>query len=348
MIRRADIRNFRCYKHLEIPECSRLNILVGENGSGKTALLEALFLPLSTNTEVSLRLRQQRGLDGSYAGSLRRIEDALWGDFFYEYDLHTPVVLTLFGDGSENRSLTISRGTEYTLPLSLPESEGGVAGNPMVFKWVDSEGKEHAVTPRVTASGIQMRDTGEDLSNFFLFPSGQTISSIETAGRFSELSKAGSHHRFVEVFSQEYRWIKDISIEISAGSPALFATVEGRKKKIPLANVSGGINRIVGILLAMASRSSSILLVDEIENGIFHTHQASVWRALLAFTRDYDSQLFVTTHSQEWLEALVEGAGEDVGDISLWRLERREDGPILRQFFGTTFRAGVEAGGALR
>jgi AAA15 family ATPase/GTPase len=47
MIHSIDIRNFRCFERLEIGNCRRINLLVGDNGSGKTALLEAIFLALS-------------------------------------------------------------------------------------------------------------------------------------------------------------------------------------------------------------------------------------------------------------------------------------------------------------
>ncbi len=48
MIRSIDIKNFRCYEHLHVNGCKRVNVIVGDNGSGKTALLEAMFMALGT------------------------------------------------------------------------------------------------------------------------------------------------------------------------------------------------------------------------------------------------------------------------------------------------------------
>ena len=39
MIHSAEIRNFRCFKELSIDGCRRFNVIVGDNGAGKTALL---------------------------------------------------------------------------------------------------------------------------------------------------------------------------------------------------------------------------------------------------------------------------------------------------------------------
>ncbi|HAI70393.1 MAG TPA: ATPase, partial [Gammaproteobacteria bacterium] len=38
------IKNFRLFKELEIEQLGRVNLIIGRNNSGKTALLEALHL----------------------------------------------------------------------------------------------------------------------------------------------------------------------------------------------------------------------------------------------------------------------------------------------------------------
>lgn len=349
MIRSIDIKNFRCYRHLQIDNCARLNVIVGDNGVGKTALLESIFLPLASGTEVAFRLRQQRGLDGTFSGSVRRIEEAIWRDFFYRSDFSSPISLALSGDGIESRSLTISRvPADFLFPIGESAGES-IASAPVSFVWRDSVGREYRLIPQIAAGqAIQMPDTGEDLPDFFHFAANQTVSSIETAGRFSDLSTRGQHQHFVDVFTREYPWVEEINIEVAAGAPALYAKVKGTKTKVPLANISGGINKCVSVMLAMASRKKSIVLVDEIENGIFYKHHTAIWRGLITFMRENQSQLFVTTHSQECLNALVMAAGEQVDDISLWRVERSDDGPSISQFTGEELQAGIEYGSEIR
>ena len=177
-----------------------------------------------------------------------------------------------------------------------------------------------------------------------MLPANQTIPSVESADRFSSLSQSGKDREFVDILTKEYKWLEDLSIEVIAGVPAIFATVRGQKDKRALANISGGINRIVAVMLGIASRPKSIVLVDEIENGLFYKHQSALWRGLLTLAQKYDGQLFLTTHSEEWLEALVEAAGDEVDDLSLWRAERSKNGPVVRQFSGKQVAAGIKAG----
>jgi hypothetical protein len=44
MIDEIVLNNFRCFKHIEVPELKRVNLIVGKNSSGKGAFMESVFL----------------------------------------------------------------------------------------------------------------------------------------------------------------------------------------------------------------------------------------------------------------------------------------------------------------
>jgi RecF/RecN/SMC N terminal domain len=349
MINSIIIHNFRCFKDTRIDNCRRLNVIVGDNGSGKTALLEAIFLTLSGSMEVSLRFRQQRGLDGAFSGTLRAIEQAIWRDYFYNLDWNNSISVKLLGSGDEARSLDITRAfSQLTIPLDAASPTEQTTG-PLVFNWTDAKGKAHLASPGLSNSGLQLAQSTEDLPDFFYMSAGTPVGSVESATRFSEIRQARRDRQFVATFTKEYDWIEDLSIEVSGGSPVIHAAVKGINKLIPVANVSGGINRALALLLTIASRPRSVVLVDEIEAGLYYRHLNGLWKSILSFAHTYDSQLFVTTHSEEWLEALVDTAEPELlADIALWRIERTNNGPVIRQFSGKTLRAGIETGGEVR
>ncbi len=297
-----------------------------------------------------MRFRQQRGFEGLFHGSPRMIEEALWGDLFHNSDMGKPIRLTLSGSGPETRRLEIAKGPGgATLPLTSASGIAEpVAAAPVVFTWTDAKGVARSATPRLGPSGLVLPDTGEDMPDFYFIPATGAVSAVESAGRFSELSKENRQHRFVKTFTNEYPWIKDINVEVHAGAPALFATLKDSQRKVPVPNVSTGINRALSYMLAIAIRPRSIVLIDEIENGIYFTHLAAIWRSVISLLRENDSQLFASTHSHECLEALVEAAKGDVRDVSLWRTDRSEDQNTVSQFSGKDFRAGIEYGQEVR
>src|SRR5262249_30220886 len=80
MIDEVRITNFRRFALAELKSCRRINVIIGDNGMGKTALLEALFLAAGRTPEIATRVRGWRGLEGAFHGSVRQIEDAIWRD----------------------------------------------------------------------------------------------------------------------------------------------------------------------------------------------------------------------------------------------------------------------------
>ena len=62
MFKNIKIENFRCFKSFELQELGRINLLVGENNSGKTSILEAIQLLCSPiNLEPFSELMKNRG-----------------------------------------------------------------------------------------------------------------------------------------------------------------------------------------------------------------------------------------------------------------------------------------------
>jgi hypothetical protein len=350
MIHSIEIRNFRCFDRLLVENCSRINVLVGDNGSGKTAFLEALFLTLCGNMEVSLRLRAQRGLEGGFHATAALIEEVLWRDYFHKLDWSRTISVDLMGTGPESRSLLISRGPSQVFIPLVPSGNGQIERTaPLTFTWRDSEGKNYSYSPKVTPTGLQLEAPGETLPDFYLIPANQMVTATENANRFSSLSKSGRVKQFTDLFIKEYSWIDDISLETAAGQPVIHVLASDMPEKIPLNLASGGMSRLASILLILSANPKSVVLVDEMENGIYYSHHVSFWKSILNFARQFDGQLFVTTHSEEWLEALVEAAGSKFDDISLWRMERNRNATSsIRQFSGETFSFGIKSGGEVR
>lgn len=343
MIKNIDIRNFKCFDHLMVENCRRVNVIVGDNGAGKTALLEAMFIALGSSSQLVLRFRQFRGLDGAFRGPVRKIEEAIWRDYFHNMDMSKSISITLTGDGPEARSVVMERGAggETLVPLEADMPVTATSG--IQFEWKDNLGISRRVAPQISGDGFKFPETGEDLSDFFFLASNQTFSSSDNADRFSDLDE-GRKREFVRVFTEQYPWVKSLTVRSSVGSPAIYAQIDGVEEYMPVTSVSGGINRLITALLMIASRKRSVVLIDELENGIFHTHHKAFWCALLSFARKYEGQLFITTHSEEFLEALAEAIDIKEDDVSLWRTRRVDGRPEVRQFFGKQVPIGIKAG----
>src|SRR5712692_8169415 len=108
MINSIELTNFRCFEHERLNDLKTINIVVGENASGKTAFLEALFLPLG-NPSLSFKLRNWRGLGSMVAYSDdSESRSALWRDLFYKFDQKLTVKVDIIGTPNVARTVRIT------------------------------------------------------------------------------------------------------------------------------------------------------------------------------------------------------------------------------------------------
>lgn len=169
------------------------------------------------------------------------------------------------------------------------------------------------------------------------FAANQTTSSLEVANRFSHLSKAFEDKNFISTFQSMYPNISELSIELSAGRPLLFAHVAGLPEKIPLSLASGGMSKLAAILLGMTEQRGGFVIIDEIENGFYHSKLGDIWRTLIDFSIEYDCQLFISTHSNECLKAAAMFAEEDPEMFTIIRTVLIDGETKVRQFSGDRF-----------
>jgi hypothetical protein len=126
MIESLEISNFRGFSNLILKNLSRVNIIVGDNGSGKTALLESLFLAGGLGPEIYLRTRAWRGAGEKMLVSLERDQyEALWKEIFYGLDQNQAVIIRFIDSISGERQLRIYYDAAQTHMMPLDIGKGG-------------------------------------------------------------------------------------------------------------------------------------------------------------------------------------------------------------------------------
>jgi AAA15 family ATPase/GTPase len=119
MVESLEVKNFRCFQDLKLRGLRTINLIVGLNSSGKTSLLESIFIAAGANPEIAIRIRAFRGLGQMIQLSAdRTVYESLWRDLFFNFNQSKTISCKLIGSPSNTRSLDIS----YTSlePLTLP------------------------------------------------------------------------------------------------------------------------------------------------------------------------------------------------------------------------------------
>lgn len=347
MIESLEILNFKGFKTLQLRNLSRVNILVGDNGSGKTALLESLFLTGGLGPEIYLRTRAWRGSGDVFQANLDRDSyEALWREIFWDLDQDRPVVIRFTDSQSGERSLRIYYDDEQTnlMPLNVRAQTNYESWDvhPITFEWKTANGKVHKLICELNAQGIIQLPTFRDLYPM-VFLSGTTLFIPgDNARRFSSLSRRHQARRAIEVLTKLYPIVDDISVEIVAGVYGLYAAAGNLREKLSIGSLSGGLSKYMSILFAIASQPKGAVVVDEIENGFFYGKYAHIWKGITELAQETETQLFISTHSIECLHAALPIVAQNPSLFSLLRTERQEHGCVVKQFNGKDFLAALE------
>jgi predicted ATPase len=351
MITDFEIKNFRCFQHTKQTGIRRFNFIVGGSGSGKTALLEALFLAGGSNPEIYFRLRRWRGFGENISlTGTRDSYEALFRDIFYDFHQELAARIEFTASSSGHRSLDIYyKGDEVLhLPIksSMTESEDVFSVTPIVFKWTGQKSVTESQVEISDNGVLRMKGSRDTYSMHFV--SSQTLDPTYNAFRYSDLSKRGRAHLVLNAMSKVYPDICELSLEFVAAAPMLHASLKGREQKYPVASLSGGMNKYLSIVIAIISARSGAVVVDEIENGFYYSDQPVLMKAIMDLAVEHESQLFVTTHSYELLQSVgkVIDANDSLkNDTTLIRLEKSNPAapPLIHMSAGHNYAAAMES-----
>ena len=332
---------FRGLRDLTVPRLGRVTLIAGKNGVGKTTLLEALQIfaarcsldavedILATRSEIIL------GLDENGNPTI----DYVWESLFWGRQVNHEDGITIGSDIADSE-LRISIASPIDIENDNAELYfGAMPESALVFKIAASNGSFRYVP---TVAGGRHRSNRhrrapyeahfpEEIAFEVLGPG--VVHDGELAELWDELiDSGGSKKEVIDSLSEMYtNRVEDLDM-IGDRSPfgqrgrRPKVRLAGRSRPVPLKSLGDGAMRIVGYITAVSQCGRSLVLVDEIENGIHHTIQSRFWRTLIDAATRYDTQLVATTHSWDCVEAFAHASAENNdADCLLIRLSEIDD-----------------------
>ena len=329
MITEVSFENYRCFKKLKLSNLKRMNIVVGQNGHGKTTFLEGLYMVGGASPELFFRTRAWRGLTPIVRiESSAKANEGLFRSLFSRHDRRNHIQLQMVDAISGRRSLKIFYSEEeiMTLPLDSMDNreQNAVTSFPITFQWEFPTGAIHTATVQLLDDKVTMPSATDVYPVILQSP--MTVSAPrETAKRFSEVSKRGQLSHVLREVSSIYPQIADLSLEYEGDESIIHATTEFCEQKMPVQFISGGITKYLTILFSILTNQNGVVLVDEIENGFYFGKLEDVWKSFARQCKEQATQMFVTTHSCEFLKALGPSMKDNPDEYCLLRAEK-EDG----------------------
>jgi AAA15 family ATPase/GTPase len=346
MIDSLHIKNFRGFRDLSLSGLRSINIVVGKNASGKTALLEAIRVGLSGTPQALWHVNQSRMAGFPIPmGPSRESFENIWSSDFFNLDSSQTISFEFHDSSEHTAKLTIFYDTEKAI-TSIPEQPSASPSNisPLVFERVDFAGKESRLLATVQPQGHVQMDNGAELGMVSEFhTSYNPINGQQNAAFFSLLSINNREREIVEAMKEEFApLIEDLMVLSPQNFPSLYVVVSGLKDKVPISLLSSGINKLFAILAAMVVRSGGVFLIDEIDNGFYYDRLESIWRILHKLSTKYHTQVFASTHSKECLHALSKVIKGQEKDFVLLRAEHDSNGSQITPIDGRFLESAIE------
>ncbi len=348
MLQNLEIRNFRLFDHLRMERLGQINLVGGRNNSGKTTLLEALFLLCGTaNPELVLRINTFRGFRGlNELVTPTAIRETILKPLFHQFDSSQTIKISGQHDLLDDIELKVTVERQNTVALSLKNHQANASAvdqrdpiqipsstlvanrenaefNDLRLDYVygsgeiRSEGHLH-----VANNGIEMVTPSSENPFLAIFVSSRGGNSIEDATRLGDLRRRKKGDLLVNALKIMEPRLQALEENSVAGYPMIWGDI-GLPELVPLSMMGEGMTRIARILLAISTAAGGVVMVDEVENGIHYSVLQKVWSAIADAAERAQVQIFATTHSFECMAAAHQALGNK---LMIHRIEQDKKG----------------------
>lgn len=323
MYKRIKIRNLRAISELEIDNLGQVNLIVGQNGCGKTTFLESVFFLVgATNPQLPLSVNVFR--------DVLFLSNQLWPTYFHNMDLAVPI--EILGSSSETvgdeklviRALEASQETNNQVASNTisPSSEAIFVTSGLKLDYTCRSKPETHTVSTISLEGNKVVTKGTKERSFrgiFVSP----VAIYDWKERFAEIQKKKQVAEVTSLLQVIEPQISDLRLN----EVGLLLADIGLPELIPANLMGGGIAKFLSVALAILDCRDGVVLIDEIENGLHYSAQQKLWEAVFNWSQRLNVQVFATTHSSENIRAFGNTAqtGLFESKAKLFRIERQGD-----------------------
>lgn len=321
MIESIFIKGYRGIKELEIDKFKKYNFFVGDNSSCKTTLLEAI------NTSLPLEIKGL-AISAYSRGNILTKDDI--NNFFYNTEAENEIELIL-----NNEVKTIIRNidlfsNEQISKFQEIEKYNAIRklGVEILYNVIKEIDGEKIVSANVIdnsnfdiyADYVNSLDSKINYGNScFITP----ITKIQTGVALiaKELIEKKQKKELLNILNLFELGIDDIT---SDGKTVLLSK-ESLKRMMPITSFGNGLAAILDIVSAILKEDADYLFIDEIESGIHYLNFEKLCKSLIKIAENKNIQIFITTHSEEFLKSFYNELGDEKDEITLYRFQKKNN-----------------------
>lgn len=346
-MRSVYIKNFKNIRELTFENLARVNLIVGKNSVGKSALLEAISVYLSNGSEDWLKeLLANRGETisvgvTSTGASSVEIEEinaqhylSLFTDRKEDYSRDFSIIV---GELDKEDELVKINQAYVSSPVSIDDEQI------MNRKILTAEDLTNDSNIQIDGRGLYVtigkKQNFIPYNRFRSFVKNdyrtkfQYVHTIDFIARknsslFDNIALSPEEQYIIKALQiinpqvERINFLNNENERLSRKERVPIVTLKGDNRKFLLSSMGDGINRILTIILAMLNCKGGVLLLDEFETGLHYSVQGELWKVIFMLADELDIQVFATSHSTDCIKSFADSNEQGVG--MLFRLEERK------------------------
>lgn len=299
MIKNLKIKNFKGFKDFEIKNLKQVNLITGENNSGKSTVLEAINLLYNPFATYYINRLAFNGFSEINCLS-----------FFNKMFFRDNIIIS-----TDEHKQELSIKIEEELPdeneiqqihLFLEEKENFNFVLNYSYLKNNKKSQDKIVISRRNYIKSRRIKTPVDLP--VSINNVQLTNLTDCAKLYDNLQNNKQENEVVSILNKTMpnQNIK----EIVMGQDNTLKVDVGYDKLVPLSAFGDGITTLFRILLCIYNTQNGIVIIDEVENGFHHSVLVSLWKVIFTASEQFNVQIFATTHSQECIAAYMQAFEE--------------------------------------
>lgn len=336
-IKDISIQSFKGIKDLKLEDLKSINILVGDNNSKKTTVLEAIELFERPYDFISHIKRVSRKYN------IKNIRYNKIKEMFYNYDLENEININL--NMKEKLNTLSIKGKEEQLVYMDCDNEDKIKDfDRTILRYeFNNESKEFIMNDN-QESFIRSKKQVKLLNIGYMMPIDTYIndSSIEA---IDKVIQKGEKQRLIDILKIFDKNIVDLNF---TSDRDIYIT-KNDKISMSISSFGDGFKKVIILISKIIESENGILLVDEIETGIHKDIINDIFKEIINNSQLYNTQVIATTHSLEVIGALLNKFNNNLDAIAVYRLEEFKGQIYSRRFSGNkAYEIIIEDGGDLR